>query len=248
MRIIPIALLAMILSMAPSQYCTLWAQGGNDCKEIVRQSYARLAAEIAGEKSIALEYTVRTTMRDSARYKPTTSQIRMVAGSGTVRVVSREMEVYQDARVVVTVVRSRRSVYIANSSASELRQRRYSGFGAMRDSLLTVATVESCGDIPGSGGVRDKMVVFSLNGSAARRFKISKATIVLDRTNNVPRRFRLDYPLGSNVASVELTYTKVDLHYSEAGLSSPVLGLVLTSQGKLLPKYAGYTLVDGRTP
>ncbi len=238
-------LLVVVGTFVASQ-AYLHAQGLTDCKELVRRAYTLLGEEIAQQKAVALEYTVRTTMSDSIRHKPSTSQIRMVAGSGSIRVVSREMEVYQDATTAVTVVHARRSIYIAASSPTALQQRRYSSLGASRDSLLNSASVVTCSDVSGPGGAHDKMVVFALNRTTLPRPAMMRATIVLDQSNNMPRRFRLDYAPGHNVAWVEVIYTKVDLQYPTTGLSDPVLGLVVGKNGKPLGRYAGYAIVDTR--
>lgn len=236
-RFIFTGLLSLLISMVA------WGQQGiTTCLNDVRAAFRSMSSLGADGEVIRVRYSLVTQSRHNGKLVTDHSKVTLVGNNTRMHLKSDRMESYHDRTASVTVIPSRRIVYLGDPDPKELKRQRMEGLSSIQDSLLAVCRVEKCGE---TGG--DRQIVLATVPSAREALKISGITVVLNSERTTAKKITVDYIPRSTVASVEIAFDEINRNFTEKDFSKPMLSMFLDDKGRLLPKYSGYRLIDVRT-
>ncbi|MBS1914302.1 MAG: hypothetical protein JST22_20095 [Bacteroidetes bacterium] len=221
------------------------AQPGG-CAEMVRGIYQRMAGEHTSGNIVRMRYTVRSTAVWKGKAHNTVSDVELLASDNRLSVISPELEVYQDATTMVTVLPGRKSIHIGLSNLARFRELRGSAVSVLRDSVLTTSDVVECSAFNSGAGGPDRKVVFRLRPGARDRLQMETVTVYLSTARQTIQKLQFVPTPGSTMTALELEFTAVDYNYSTDRFSHSLLEQFLDGNGHPVGKYKGYTIEDAR--
>lgn len=234
--------LVMVSCLAP----TVYAQGGKGaCMQMLRDIYKK--AQGGGDKIYYANYTVRTVASINGKTTTSETTMELLTSDTRMQVVSKEMEVYQDAGSIITVVPANKTINLAKSDLKSFRESRGKSLAALRDTFLMISDIQECADVTDKSFHTDKRVTLKLRPGAERMLGISTVTMYIDTRNQEIRKAVIKPSGGGRVSSIEITFNRVDYDYQTSAFNRPIAEQFMSHQGTLLPRYQGYTLVDSRT-
>jgi hypothetical protein len=220
----------------------------SDCLDLVRRTYAHLSRPAADEKAHRLRYSVHTVPRKPAGDAGSRSTVEVILNGHQVRLTSPELLSYQDKESSITILPVRKTVTIGPSTMDLHRDKRVQDLTLFQDKLFDSAVVESCVSLPtGDGEPARKRVVATIDEGARRRFPMRRLTYEVDESGDHVRRVLMEYPESHKLDRVEITFEAIDYDYETRELESPIRSAVFDDQGRLLPQYSGFKVVDRRS-
>lgn len=217
------------------------AAGGDrsPCADMLRAALTKFSAPPGGDSVCSIECTVTTSMRDSSAKRRSTSKFAMTLNKKTMKFISDEMEVFQDSIIALTIIPKSKVVYEGEPNPRIFEARKLQSMAFVRDSLLSSGSITECRE-SGSG---TKLVTFVLDEKGARRFGIARIEYWIDGRQATLKRMRVTYTPVYEAASVDYLFSRMEY---EKGIGGNARGNVFAENGRLLPKYSGYRIIDNR--
>jgi hypothetical protein len=215
-----------------------------ECLDLVRGTYAHLSRPAESGSVYRLLYTVHTVRRTPAADPGSRSTVEVVMNRDQVRLTSPELVAYQDEESSITILPAQKIVSVGPSTLDLQRERRLQGLALFQDRLFDSVVVQGCEDLPVDAGKAGKRVVLVLDEEGRQRFPMHRITYDVDAQGDSVRRVLMEYPDSHALARVEITFHAIDYAYQTHDLDSPIRSAVFDAQGRLLPRYSAFTLID----
>ncbi len=220
------------------------------CLDLVRAAYHQMNSteKYPGSDNIYfLNYDLSVFMRDSLKYPPQKTQIRILKKQLRSHMVSEELSVYQDSMDVFTIMDDRKTIYRDKPGSLQLiNQARTAQAIMLQDTLLALGEVVECNNIDGRKKKADKQITLAFTEEDRKVLPYERLTFHIDSKNNYIHKILVRYPAAHQMARIEIVYKELNYNYKTTLLDKPVASLIFDSKGKLLPKYKKYTMVDNR--
>jgi|GEM_PF-4626838 len=216
-----------------------------DCLDLVRDAYRTMEQAISVQKSFDISYTV--DMRGKRQEKPFTvvTHNRMTMQGGRSMTASDHMQVYSDSAVIVTVVPDRRTIYLTDRGVRDENAQSLDAFRKVSDAMLSSTSVTYCADASDMKGRPCRKITARLNPMMQQRTGMASVTWFIDKQKNVFHAVHIDHMPGAEVQSTDMVIDAIT--YTAGNIAGgPALAQCCDSRMQLLPKYAGYSLIDKR--
>jgi len=224
------------------------AQGDSDratqCMAMIRSMMNGMNRVPEGDSVCYIDYVLRVVMRDSSVARNSSTTIDMVMGRERMSMVSSEFELYQDSLSAFAVIPATRTIYRSDPIGRIDRERRANYMLWMQDTLLIESRVVEFSDTSRRGETL-RRVVLEPSARARGAFGLARYTVTLDTAQKRLIELEME-PTGGDVATMRMTFGRIEIASPPVGFDRPVLSRVLDRSGNLLDIYNGYRLVDNR--
>lgn len=238
------------------QILFLWlisALGGNDlppattdCKEQVRQAYGKITTTDQPKfgKGQLLEFRTTTYYKlpGESKTKSNVSTTRIANNGNQVLLSNDETELVKDKNLVVVVLKKQKQILI--SPAITPAAFTGSQLTAVRDILLTEAELISCQALEGG---KSQVVSFQLPEKVQEQYHIRTMKFWLANQENQVRKIELKYTAGQTIEQHTVEFLKQENNTTIPGkIYKKPTDLVFDAQGRVLPAYKEFQIVDTR--
>ncbi len=218
-----------------------------DCLEELKGIFSRFASIKAplDDKVYFFEYVVTTVSRD--KNTPSSNmKVEMLTTKNYSEVRSEQMVSYQDDKNSFVVIPFKNLIYWGDSQLGLADSAVTSGLGGLQLKVLNMCMVKECKEVSGSEGKFNKEIVLNPNDEIKKRFGFNELKFLVNSRTSKLYKTQISYVPQSKLASLGIVYETIDFDYKKASINYPVTTKFLTADGKLLPKYKGYKLIDVR--
>lgn len=226
---------------------TLYAQETErQCLSLVKECYRNLNYAPAENTNniYYLHYSANTVMRDSSKNNNSRTEAKMYLSNKKVRLLSNEMEVYQDEEDAFTVLPSKKTIYRSYPTLNFDKENRKKQLSMLQDTLLSMSEVSSCKVVKENKA--DKEVVLIPNAKAKQLFGVGKMVFYINSAEKNIEKVIINYLPPKEILSVTYAFHSVEYNYKTDILIKPVLPLFIDKSGQLIPEYKGYRFIDNK--
>lgn len=221
--------------------------GGSGCLDRVRAIYRTLSTPPEGSPWCHIAYTIRTEGAPGSSLGTIETAIDLVLGRKRMHLVTREIELYRDSNYTIAVVPAVRTIQLTGVGMNSMADRAMSSLLHLQDSLFGSISESDCRDVEGDRGRRE-LRVEAVPGDALREATgMERITFTIDPAGTTLYCIDVAYGGSSKVRRFTVTFSVMDMNYSNEALSLPVRSMFFDASGSLLAKYQGYTVKDTRT-
>ncbi|MBL4898911.1 MAG: hypothetical protein JKX76_04575 [Colwellia sp.] len=228
----------------------------NDCLKQVKTIYDQLRnapIDLNGKHTYYVDYSVRTVTRDSMESGPLDSRIQMWMQGESMRILSKEVEVYQDRKEVFTVMPLQKALVRTDKMLTSQNDHKKQNMALFQDTLFALSKVSYCESLKLNTGV-GKRVVLQLSGEGRELLHIKSIVFDIDEAKRQIVKVRVNYaddyksprsPL-SQIVYVEYIINHLDFQNNKKIDGPRVVSLFLESNGDLNERYRDYAYMDAR--
>lgn len=222
--------------------------GDEECAQLLRTFYHSFP-ELSNKYAWVMKYTVSTADWEGNEPQRVTTELAM--SGKKMKMVSSEMEVYQDEKSAVTVVPDEKKIYVADRQDNGKTEAMLKTFAMFRDTVLFArCDIRECRDIRGSDGAPLKkfMLVFKsdVKASLQKRYPIASIELVVNTKTNKPYQYTTHFTKDYRLKSLSVTFHDVNFYATMDNVAFRAGEKYLTEQQKLRPAYNSYTVIDVR--
>ena len=247
-RMFTMVLLGMASVLAAAQ---VNAQA-TDCKSFalkayqqVQERYALIANRTSSSASFAMQ--IDTYLRVPGKKAPvkTTQHVEMALKGQRLFYSDGATEIYQSPGELVAISKGERMVYVSNATYSK-QQQIIPDIASLRDGIIRESTVSRCESVT-QGGKAYRRVRLVPKKAFREQFSNEFLELLIDERATEIAEYQIVYSPAAKVASIH--YKVVPSSLLKNGRMSSIAApftYVLDNHNILLPKFAGYQLVDQR--
>lgn len=214
---------------------------GQDCKAMIINAIS--SKNITIDKFCILDFSVKTTQKESNNNKPSVSEEKIVLTMNSERRIlkSSKIEIYEDSHDKFVIMPDSKKIYRFDSNTSIIKQKKKNNYLFFMDSLIYNMNVVSCID-EGSG---IKKIILSPNEKIKHAFGLLSLSYRINSNNQNVLWSKADYNgTVSGIFSIEYTFNKW-MTLSDTKIL-PVKEYFFSGT-RLLNTYQGYTYKDKRS-
>nr|WP_295929044.1 hypothetical protein [uncultured Dyadobacter sp.] len=200
-----------------------------------------------GNETRYVHYTVLATT-GGATPKTYESEVKVYVNKHGTYLESKDLELYQDEKVLVSVLPGRKMIFIQQPPADRRKwqMERLRQVGILQDSLFEYAQLTDCALRISADGNKDQHVRIGLSKDGVRHFKIRSIDFVMDEKAAKMKGFTIEYDPQHRLKTLQCVFKDIDYSHSGGKLSKPALASVLTREEVLLPRFKDFKLIDNR--
>ncbi len=242
MRTLLFGLLVVVLGLAPAKAQT----GGPDYKAALRAYVKKMAAYSTPPKSghYYLHLGIETEYNPALGKPATQVEVKMQLADGKVFCESGYVAAYIDREDAFTVVHPQKAIYRSKGGKTALALQNTQSVAVLQDSLLRTSRVIGSRNVT-VGGKSVQEITVEPRESVRKATKISTIRFYYDPVAEQLARVVNTYAAGHQVQRETITYHAIDFG-NKRNLDRTALDRVMGGNGKLLPAYKNYTLIDNR--
>lgn len=238
-----LALLSGLLGFIP-------ADAPAECKQAVVQAYRKLEGALAAgaeQRVFHLQFTSESTYTAPGQRTEQKSIVRGELYSQGRKGVFKtdEMSIWQDGQYVATALHAQRTLFLTRAApgrfAADPRRQLM-----LRDSLIQLGRLQTCQNEQ-VGQHTQRHVQLAYEGAVAAKLNIQAMDFWLSPQNTL-QKMRVRYQAGGPLKQVTLSFLVQEWLTSSAQLPADARARVVDSQGRPLPAFQGYHLVNQITP
>lgn len=229
----------------------LQAQAGQneDCKNLVRRAYDKLNAHgklPEDGQMYHLEYSQKTFMRDSSKYRNSTVLVKMKASNNKVWYDNGDTELFQDETHSVVILRNRNTVYLRDSDlrSPEDKKRTLAQLTRNNDTLFATASVGQCSDAV-QAGKKVRIVSMVMAERVRKATSVQRMVYTIDIQSETVLSLRTEYTQESKIVAIEMVFLLSESSKTEQPFASAVYSRFFAGK-KLKEPLQAYKLVDVR--
>ncbi len=238
--------LAILAASALVNAGSSFAQSGNpaDCKQAILKAYHQLTSRQTASSGIQhLRFTSTTTalIPGQRATRETTVHGELYSRGTQGFFQTDDVSMWQDGRYVVTILRPSRTIILAHALPEYATDPRR--LFLMRDTLIQLGKVQLCRQElrPKQPAAQHTQLAYA--GVVAARLKIKTIDFWLSGSDKV-QAMRINYLPGEPTQQVAVRFAVQETLATSAYLPTDARAQVLTAEGRLLPRYQGYHLVN----
>lgn len=162
------------------------------------------------------------------------------------RVIGKDMQIYQDANNIVAITPATRSILLRSAVPVEDPQKAVERMLFFQDTIFASSEVVHCTDkIEKGRQIRE--IQMEIKKQARHLFPFYRILITVDTKSKVLRRMKLEYQAAQAIKAVEITYHVLDYqHRTPSDFGRPALSFVMASAHEVKPEFRQYKIVDIR--
>lgn len=175
------------------------------------------------------------------------SEVKVYVNKHGTYLESKDLELYQDEKVLVSVLPGRKMIFIQQPPADRRKwqMERLRQVGILQDSLFEYARLTDCALRISADGNKDQHVRIGLSKDGIRHFKIRSIDFVMDEKAGKMKSFTIEYDSQHRLKTLQCVFREIDYSHSGSKLR-PALASVLTREETLLPRFKDFKLIDNR--
>lgn len=210
------------------------------CFENVRSYFFKTnALKMPAEgKAYHFRYKITNRMNDEAKTVQV-NEIDIKMNDTRTHYTSKDGEFFQDLEAMVLIVHKAKTIMLSNSTFEYYKNKNTAVFAQYQDSLFIVSKITAFSESKNSNNETVQKLTLNLESA-----KLQYSTIVVyyNVQQKAVTKTEVFYE-DSNLLSETVEIQEVDYNYTYTE-RSPVLQTVVDSQMKVLPRYAGYTIIN----
>lgn len=222
--------------------------GDGECTHLLRTFYHNFPA-LSNQYAWVMKYTVSFADWEGNEPQHITTELAM--SEKKMKMVSSEMEVYQDETSAVTVVPEEKKIYVADRQNNGKTEEMLKMLTMFRDTVLFArCDIRDCKDVRADDGTPLKKftLVFKpeVKNALQKRYPILFIELVINTKTNKPYRYTTYFTNTYALKSLSVTFHDVDFRAAIDNVSFRAGEKYLTEKQKLRPAYNSYTVIDVR--
>lgn len=222
--------------------------GEGECTHLLRTFYHSFPT-LSNQHAWLMKYTVSIADWQGGEPQHITTELAM--SEKKMRMVSSEMEVYQDEVNAVTVVPEEKKIYVADRQDNGKAEEMLKTLMMFRDTVLFArCDIRDCKDIRAEDGTPLKKFTLAfkpeVKSALQKRYPIVSIELVINTKTNKPYRYTTYFTNAYALKSLSVTFHDVDFRAAIDNVSFRAGEKYLTEKQKLRPAYNSYTVIDVR--
>jgi len=214
------------------------------CRQLVLDAYGKLAAAADSKQTQYIEFKAtvfyRVPGQEAITSVATTTKLTLTPQQ--THLVSDDVELLKDQKTTVAISKKQGQVLITPTVPG--RDEQFTQLLALRDGLLREAQLVSCASV--SEGGKASQISFSLPAPLADAYQIKSMKFWIEPASKNMQKVELQYTKGQPVVRQVVAFQRHQTGIKPAKDFKQPTDLVFDAQGKLLPAYKGYKLIDTR--
>lgn len=200
-----------------------------------------------GNDTRFVHYSIHATT-GAATARTYQSEVKVYVSKHGTYLESKDLELYQDEKALVSVLPGRKMIFIQQPPADRRKWQtdRLRQIGILQDSLFEYAQATDCALRISADGNKDQHVRIDLTKDGVKHFKIRSIDFVMDEKAGKMKGFTIAYEPRHRLKTLECVFKNIDYSYSGRKMSKPALESVLTREQTLLPRFKDFKLIDNR--
>lgn len=188
-----------------------------------------------------MEYVVTPNPKLNAQKSAVNSHVIITRAKGYYGYQSKELEVYADNDELIQIIHVRKQIIRSNIVDIEtLEMENKNRLNEFQQQMLEKATVLKCSE----NAKKENTIDVRINPSVSETLKIRYVSYLYDITSESVKTVTIYYKPDQVVSSLKTIYHRIDFDYKWKKPDS--IQKLIFQNNKLLPKYAGYLLLDNR--
>lgn len=152
-----------------------------------------------------------------------------------------------DEKDAIVILPKLRTIYLSNGFAEGAPELRATSSIGLQDSLLKYSKVSTCKDMVWEGKPIKYIEVQLTGNYNVTKSKIEKVSYWYGLKENRLLKVYVSYDKDAQLNDLQVQYHSLDMKCTKITLKQGVHKKVFSSNGKLLPKYSGYKLINNKT-
>ena len=218
----------------------------DNCKQNLLQAYRKLTATEGAEGVFHLQFTSKSTYRTPDRQGTQQTTVKGELYSQGVRTFFQtgDMSVWQDGKYIATLIHTQRTVFI-NRIAPGQSTTNPARIFMVRDSLIQLGKLLQC-NLVQVGKQTQQHTQLTYTGAVASRLQIKSLDFWVSPQQTL-QTLAIEYMPGAAVQKVIFSFPVQERLAASSKITDDARAKVVDTQGRLLPAYHGYRLVDHTT-
>ncbi len=220
----------------------------NECMVALKGLYSKLDFKKSqmSDKIFYLNYTINTTLKQSLGGATNRSKAEVIANKSMTCFKSKEMNVYEDKKKSVSIVSSRKLIFINDYIGDKSKSGYLKYFSFMKDSLFYYSSVSFCGEDKIASGEACNRIQIKVNDNKVKMFNVRTIDFYFNKTDSVFKQINIKYNEQNNFSFLEVIFNKLDYNHHDSSELNDPLTEIFDSNNVLKPFYREYKLIDNR--
>lgn len=217
---------------------------GNDCIPWLKKVYRSMeqAYRPTGDKMLYLNYDVTTVLSEGS-YQ---TAAELYSNRKKSWFISKEVEVYQDQSVTVSILPSRKIIFISDFTGKERKEMALQQFSLLQDTVFQLCNVSFCGK-PEEAGKSDKQITLQLSEPGKKKLNVEEMDFYADEKKEQLNEVHIKYSSGHPIQAMIIKFNKMESSTYLEKLDGTLLTEIMDKNGNIKEKYKNYSITDNRS-
>lgn len=224
----------------------LFAQMGMaDCKVWLRKVYSSMEQNFrpSENKVLHLGYQVTTQMKEGSFEM----SAELYSNNTKSWFISKDAEVYQDNSITVSVLPSKKLIYISDFTLKEQKESKLKQLSFVKDTLFYMANVTYCDNVKMNDGKECKKITLELSEMGKKLFKVESMDFFVDEKKEQLKEVFVKYIPANEIQEMNVKFIKMEMTNHSDKLNGTLLSNVMDGNGIKKPNYKNYQVTDNRS-
>ncbi len=220
----------------------------NTCLSYLKSLYSKMndRSSLEENKIFYLNYTASITLDKENHFEKSTTTAEVYANKHKSFLISKEMEIYQDEKYVLSISPMKKQIFITNLIGKSNKNDKLKYISFLQDTLFSMSEVEFCDDTSSVNGKIVKKVKLKVSEAGQKNFNISTIEFYINKQTDLFEKILIIYKPLFRVSKIEVIFNTIDYNYKTIKLDKNILSIVFDKNNRLNDKYSSYTLNDNR--
>ncbi len=196
-------------------------------------------------KTLFLEYSIKTTMGRQFGGAVKVSKVNVYANKEKSYLISKDIKIYQDFAASVSVLSMKKTIYINDFKGRESKSHLFKQLSFLQGEMFDTSHVQACDNVEMNAHPY-KRIQLGFSKNWEKRLGIEQLTFYLDPDNNDIKKIDARFNPNHKIATIQTEFNAFNQDYKTQLLDASALSQVFGSNGKLLPAYKDYKVIDMR--
>ena len=217
----------------------------SECKTLILEAHEKQnIREYPADNDIIYLFSFKVITKTREDDDAIESQSAIYIGKNQMKMVTDEVEIYQDRQDAFTLMKSKSEIYHSTSQLFEDREKRMNQFHRIQDTLLKVSEVSECTSDKDNSDSIDLIIKLKPNEFGRKSFRTREIIYHINQENLQIKKVKYLHTPDNPIEYSEWFFIALDFNYREQNLfSKPVKDLFLDDNGELREEFSAYDLI-----
>ncbi len=200
-----------------------------------------------GKNVCYLNYTVTAKLNSketNGQNIISTSQFELITNKNQSRIISKEMMVLKDEENTITILPSRKMIYLADAVNGNKNENLYAKLKPLQDSIFKHSEKVETEDVKGK--TYNKIITIQLDQKMANFIDIESASYYINTDTQVLNKVVVNYLPNKQYQQLEYNFNEVSFNYNKVNMQAPVKKQVFEHGKNLKKEYQDFKVIDNR--
>lgn len=220
-------------------------KNGDDCMAWLRKVYSSMEQNYhpSGDKAFYFSYSVNTQMKDGS-YE---MSAELFSNNKKSWFISKEVEVYQDNSTTVSILPSRKMIYISDFTGKEKKEAQLKQLSFIQDTLFSLSKVTFCERVKTEDQKEYKKLTLKLSAEGRKLFKVETMDFYVDEKKEQLKEVYVKYASGHTMKEMTVKFNEMKIVAHAEKLEGNLLSQVIDGNGNPKVAYKDYKITDNRS-